>query len=225
MYGSKLKIRRFDKQIEAYEAKPVEKGRIILYGHSTFTRCKPDNRWGHPNVEETVLNKDGTPAILNHGFGTSSADDLLYYYHRMVTPYEPKALALAAGGNDFSFGYTPEEVCQITARVIQYAKADFPEIPVYVFVDTVTLRHKYATAQYAARRERYSKCVHEMCEQFEKCTPVSMVHQPFFFSDPADIGHYDRIREDLHCNDQVHFNSYGYTLYHDFLRELFDPLL
>ncbi len=225
MFGSKLNIRRFDKSIALYEGKPVEKGLILLYGHSLFTRCKPENRWGHPNVEEHVLTKDGKKAILNHGFGTSSADDLLYYYHRMVTPYEPRALVLASGGNDFGFGYTPEEVCQVVARVIQYAKADFPGIPVYMFTAGVTLKHKFATPEYAARRERYCECVHEMCQQFEDCTPVSMVYQPFYFNDPADIGHYDRIRDDLFCSDRVHFNDLGYTLFHQFLRELLDPLL
>ena len=225
MYGSKLEIRRFDKSIARYEEKPVEKGLIMLYGHSLFTRCQPDNRWGHPNVEEAVLTKDGKKAILNHGFGTSSADDLLYYYHRMVTPYEPRALVLATGNNDFGFGYTPEEVCDVLARVIQYAKADFPGIPVYVLITGVSMKHKHPTPERAALRARYSECVHEMCAQFEDCTPVSMAHQSFYYDDPADIGHPDRIREDLHCNDGIHFNDLGYGLFHQFLRELLDPLL
>ena len=49
-------------------------------------------------MEEEVRMKDGSQAIINHGFGTSSADDLLYYYDRMVRPYKPRALVLATSG-------------------------------------------------------------------------------------------------------------------------------
>jgi lysophospholipase L1-like esterase len=225
MYGSKLEIRRFDKSIARYEAQPVKKGMILLYGHSLFTRCQPENRWGNPNVEEEVRMKDGSQAILNHGFGTSSADDLLYYYHRMVTPYEPRVLVLAAGGNDFGFGYNPDEVCDILARVIQYAKAEFGDIPVFVFTSGVNIKHKHATEEYAARRLWYNKAVGELCDQFENCTPVSRVNQAFYFENPEDIGHYDRCREDIFCSDGVHFNNLGYTLFMDFLRDLLKEYL
>ncbi len=223
MYGSKLKIRRFDKQIEAYEAKPVEKGRILLYGHSLFTRCKPDNRWGHVNVEEAILNKDGTPAVLNHGFGTSSADDLLYYYHRMVTPYEPKALVLAAGNNDFAYGYSADEVVDLQARVIQYARAEFPEIPIYCFSLVPTQGQKVAVGASAARRDRYDKLLRELCDQ-EGCTFVSLVDLPIFFEKPEDAGAYERVGITM-FGDRSHLNSEGYLEFMDFLRTLFEPLL
>ena len=63
MFGSKLVVRRFDNYAKKYEARDVEevKGRILFYGHSLFTRCAYENRWGNPSLEENVLGKDGKP--------------------------------------------------------------------------------------------------------------------------------------------------------------------
>ena len=223
MYGSKLDIRRFDKSIAQYEEKPVEKGLIMLYGHSLFTRCKPENRWGHANVEECVLTKDGKKAILNHGFGTSSADDLLYYYHRMVTPYEPRALVLATGNNDFAMGYTADEVVNIQARVIQYARAEFPEIPIYCFSLVPTQGQKVATGKAAERRDRYDSLLRELCDEMN-CTFVSLVDLPLWFEKEEDAGAYERVGITM-FGDRSHLNSEGYLKFMDFLRDLLDPLL
>ena len=105
MFGSKLEIRRFEDRILKYEAVSVVTDKILFYGHSLFTRCSfITKRQENPMLEAEVRMKDGSQAIVNHGFGTSSADDLLYYYHRMVLPYKPRALVLATMSNDVGFG-------------------------------------------------------------------------------------------------------------------------
>ena len=78
MYGSRLEVKRFEDRIVKHEAYPVEEGMILFYGHSLFTRCSNiTNFKENPNIEESVRMKDGSKAIINHAFGTSSADDLL----------------------------------------------------------------------------------------------------------------------------------------------------
>ena len=80
MYGSRLEVKRFEDRIVKHEAYPVEEGMILFYGHSLFTRCSNiTNFKENPKIEESVRMKDGSKAIINHAFGTSSADDLLYY--------------------------------------------------------------------------------------------------------------------------------------------------
>jgi lysophospholipase L1-like esterase len=225
MYGSKLEIRRFEKTISKYEAQSREKGKIILYGHSLFTRCAPENRWGHPNVEEEVRGKDGSHAILNHGFGTSSADDLLYYYHRMVRVYEPRALVLATGNNDFGMGYEPEEVMDVLARVIQYARADFPEIPIFVFSYTPVLKQKGLVGGNVPRRERFNVILKEYCDAHPDITFVSLADLPLYFEKAEDVGDYDKIFEGVFDTDRTHLNSEGYGKFMDFLRELLNDIL
>ena len=86
MYGSRLRVKRFEDRVLAYESVPVETGKILFYGDSLFTRCSFITKAGadNPRLVDEVRMKDGSQACINHGFGTSSADDLLYYYDRLV---------------------------------------------------------------------------------------------------------------------------------------------
>lgn len=227
MFGSRLEVRRFEDRIEKYESVPVQTGKILFYGHSLFTRCSFITIAGkdNPKLEEAVRMKDGSQAIVNHGFGTSSADDLLYYYHRMVRPYKPRALVLATMSNDIGFGYSAKEVMEILARIVQWAKADFPGIRIYCFNEEPTLKHKGQETISTRIRAEYNQLLEAFCSVTENCIYVPMEKQAFYYEDPADIGDYNKVREDIFSPDQVHMNPKGYALFMDFVRELLDDLL
>jgi lysophospholipase L1-like esterase len=225
MFGSKLKVRRFDDRIARYEAVPVQKGKILFYGHSLFTRCSFITRHQeNPMLEEEVRMKDGSQAIVNHGFGTSSADDLLYYYSRMVRPYEPRALVLATMGNDVGYGYDAKEIMEVLARVIQWAKADFPDIRIYCFSGSASAKNKGVKDRYTRVRKEFNEYLEIFCNQTENCIYVPMYKAAFLYENPEDIGDYDKVRDDLFLEDG-HFNPQGYALFMDFVRELLDDLL
>ena len=226
MFGSKLKIRKFDDRIERYEAVPVVTGKILFYGHSLFTRCSfITNSKENPVLEEEVRMKDGSQAIVNHGFGTSSADDLLYYYHRMVRPYKPRALVLATFANDIGYGYGVKDIMEIQARVIQWAQADFPGIRVYCLSPYPTLKNKGLKNVSTRARKEYNEYLEFFCSKTENCIYVPMQNQAFFYENEEDIGDYDKVREDIFHEDQVHLNPQGYAMFMDFVRELLDDLL
>ena len=228
MFGSKLeKINRYEDTIRAYESVPVETGKILFYGHSLFTRCSWNTIAGKPNpkLADEVRMKDGSLAIVNHGFGTSTAEELLYFYDRMVRPYKPRALVLATGGNDIGYGYSSKEVMEIEARIIDWAKADFPDIKIYCFGAVPVLKHK-GEKNYATRsRDEYNELLEDYCRRKENVTYVSLVDVPFFFENPEDVGDYDKIREDIYVADRTHLNPEGYAMFMDFIRELFDDML
>ena len=227
MFGSKLDVRHFEGRIEAYESVPVQTGKILFYGHSLFTRCSFITKLGkdNPRLEDEVRMKDGSQAIVNHGFGTSSADDLLYYYDRMVRPYKPRALVLATAANDFNAGYTPKEVMEIEARIIQWAQADFPDIKIYCFSYVPNIQYKGQKNIYTIYRKEYDQLLKDFCNQHENCRYVSLVDQPFFFERPEDVRDYDKVREDIYVQDQIHLNPQGYAYFMDFVRELLDDML
>ena len=227
MFGSKLRVKRFEDRILAYESVPVETGKILFYGHSLFTRCSFITQAGkdNPRLVDEVRMKDGSQACVNHGFGTSSADDLLYYYDRMVRPYKPRALVLATGGNDVGFGYTAKEVMEIEARIIDWAQADFPGIKIYCFSTDPNVKHKGEKTRGTRFRDEYDELLEDYCRRRENCTYVSLVDQPFYFENPEDVGDYDKVRDDIFVKDGVHLNPKGYAMFMDFLRELFDDML
>ena len=227
MFGSKLRVKRFEDRILAYESVPIETGKILFYGHSLFTRCSFITQAGkdNPRLVDEVRMKDGSQACVNHGFGTSSADDLLYYYDRMVRPYKPRALVLATGGNDVGFGYTAKEVMEIEARIIDWAQADFPGIKIYCFSTDPNVKHKGEKTRGTRFRDEYDELLEDYCRRRENCVYVSLVDQPFYFENPEDVGDYDKVRDDIFVKDGVHLNPKGYAMFMDFLRELFDDML
>ena len=228
MFGSRLEVRKLESRIEKYESVPVQTGKILFYGHSLFTHCswifRPQTNT-KPLLEDNVRMKDGSQAILNHGFGTSCADDLLYYYDRMVRPYKPRALVLATAGNDIGYGYSAKEIMEVQARIIQWAQADFPGIPIYCFSSGLSVKHKESVNVYTRVRDEYNQFLEDFCAHTENCVYVPLHKQAFAFDDPADAGNYDKIREDIFDEDKNHLNPLGYTLFMDFVRELLDDLL
>ncbi len=226
MFGSKLEVRRFESTVKKYESRDVEevKGRILLYGHSLFTRCAQNNSWGNPSMEEMVLGKNGEKVILNHGFGTSSADDLLYYYPRLVRPYEPRALLLASANNDFGFGYSPFEVVDILAKLVDWTRADFPEIPIYLFSCNPILKRVGENNVFTRHRDEFDRFAEIMCRE-KGIRFVSMIHQEYMFEKREDLGDYNKIRADLFSSDDTHYHAEGYRVFGDFMRELLDDIL
>ena len=226
MYGSRFEVNRFEDRIVKHEAYPVEENMILFYGHSLFTRCSNiTNFKENPNLEESVRMKDGSKAIINHGFGSSCAEDLLYYYHRMIKPYKPRALVLATMDNDISFAYSAKNVMDAQARIVQWAQADFPGIKVYCFSAGVSLVHKDTVNIYTRKRDEYNNYLKLFCQLTENCTYVPFNEAPFLYEDPADIGDYNKIRADIFMEDQNHFNPEGYGLFMDYIRDLLDELL
>ena len=226
MFGAKEKVNRYDHWLDKYPFDPSEEGMILMYGHSLFTRCGPmSGEWGNPNIEEHVLMKDGSRAIVNHGFGGSNVEDQLFYYSRLVRPWKPRALLLACGGNDLSIPYSAQDVMELQARIIQWAQADFPGIRIYCFNGTPSLNNKGLNNVSTRMRKEYNELLEAFCAVTENCVYVPMHKQAMFFENPEDIGDYDKIREDIFHEDQVHLNPVGYGLFMDFVRELLDDLL
>ncbi len=225
MFGSRLEVRRFDDEIAKYLERPVETGKILFYGDSFFTRssftyCDRHPEKGHPLFEETLLAKDGSKAVINHGFGTSSADDLLYYYDRLVRPYAPRALIISTGSNDIGFGYSPAESMNVTATLIDWFQAEFPDAPVYVFKKMPGIKNKGTVNHVTRFRQEYNEYLEDYCARKEGVQIVDLYQAPFYFEKPEDIGDPEMVREDIYDTDRVHFNKMGYEMFIDYLRDL-----
>ena len=228
MFGAKEKVNRYDHWLDKYPFDPSEEGMILMYGHSLITRCGPmSGEWGNPNIEEHVRMKDGSRAIVNHGFGGSNAEDQLFYYSRLVRPWKPRALLLACGGNDLSIPYSPRDIMELQARIIQWAQADFPGIPIYCFNRNPAPSWKRESATNRAKRLRleHNAFLEDFCARTENCHYVAQQNMPMFFENPEDVGDYNKVRDDIFAEDGVHLNPKGYGLFMDAMRELLSDLL
>ena len=227
MFGIKFDLARYEPHVALLEARPVEKGKILLYGdsffgHSSFLlRVKYPDRI-KPLVEDVVRTKDGEQAVLNHGFGGSCTDELLYYYHRLVKPYEPRALVLHIGSNDTVYGYSPAEIAERVGVLVDWFRKDFPEAPVYIMNRTPNPKFLGQVDLSTRLRDEYNALLELLCAA-KGCKLIRMNEMPIYFNDPADIGDYNLIRTDIYNeDDQAHMNVKGYEMLMDYYKEFFE---
>lgn len=189
-----------EKQVQLYEAENAAPGQIVFYGPSNFTRWS--TKYKMTPLREVLLGKSGNPCCVNRGFGSTCSEHHLYYYPRMVKALNPKVLVYAPGyGNGLGFGYTVEELFQMSARVILYAREDFPDMPIYI--QGINLWH--------TDKEVYKKgdaLLRELAQEVPGCTYL-------------DITAYEPLhRNDIYVADNVHYNQEGYRIYGEFYKEV-----
>ena len=229
MFDIPMDLKSLEKEIIAYEQEPIEKGKILFYGHSLFTR------WGHPKfgyrrMDEDIRMKDGSLAVVNHGFGTSTSEELLYYYDRMVRPWEPRALVVATYANDNMYGYYPEMTMNVLARLLHWARTDFPGIQFFLveehprpkFRDS-TLPDKWNDVNF--RRNRFNEMLRIYAQTHEDTKVIELWNQPELFETPEDVGDFHKVREDIFVEDRVHPNQAGYDVLGPIFRKALDELL
>ena len=187
-------------QVQRYEQEQAQKGQIVFYGPSNFTRWGP--KYGNPALGEEVLGKSGAQCCINRGFGSSCAEHHLYYYSRVVKPLEPKVLVYAPGlGNGTAFGYTPREIFELAQRVVLYAKSDFPDLKIYLCGLNLYRDKRETSAE-------YDSWLRAFAQEVPDCTYVDVA------------GFAPLHREDILLEDHVHFNREGYLIYGELFRQV-----
>ena len=222
MYDITVDLSRLEDSIKKFEEKKIETGKIMFYGNSGFTRwCK---RWGHRDLEDDILAKDGSRIAINHGFGTSTTEEQLYYYRRAVLPWKPKALVLLSYGNNASSGYSPSEMINLLARLCAWARCDIPGIKFYLCNCRPLITYAENPIRQWAVKE-YNYLLESYCNRHDDCIYVDHTKSPLFYDDPADMGGYQKIRSDIFVEDNIHYNQKGYDVYKEFFLEVLSDIL
>ena len=229
MFDIPMELKSLEESIVAYEQEPIIKGKIMFYGHSLFTRWGSP-KWGFRRMDEDIRMKDGSLAVINHGFGTSTTEERLYYYDRMVRPWEPRALVLTTWSNDSMYGYSPEQSMHATAQLLAWARTDFPGIKLFLVEP-----HPLAKTKHDAKlpdkwnnglRERAA--IREMLKVYadshEDTTLITLWDKPGFFEE-GHVGDFRYVRDELFMEDLVHPDQAGYDVLGPIFREALDELL
>lgn len=219
----RVPLTRLEKSVCELEAKPVRQGGVLFFGDSLFTR------WRMPEYCDTLLEDalkgvPGAEVVVNHGIGGATAEELLYYYPRLVRPYAPKALVLSAYGNDMLFTYSATEVMALLSRVLEYARVEFPGIKLFlcdVKVDTWHIGPEEKFSRWIHGRDEFNHMLDQYAADHPDTQIIKSLHYPGFYSNPEDIGDYNKPRLDLFVEDGIHFTREGYELCGQFFREYF----
>lgn len=215
-------LKSFEKTICKYEEQPIEKGMILFYGSSGFTRWT--SQYDRRPLEEDIRMKDGSLAAVNHGFGGGTLEEGLYYYHRMVKPWEPRAIVLRFFPNDVGRGYSPVELVYMLAQLCNWARADMPGVKLYL-CDAMPHKRYITNGVWKQLAKKFNKLLKEYCDANEDCTYVCQSAWPGFYNDPADAGDYSKIRQDIWIDDEMHFTQEGYDIYRDLFLDALDDIL
>ena len=229
MFDIPMELKSLEKSIIAYEQEPIEKGKILFYGHSLFTRWGSP-KWGYRRMDEDIRMKDGSLAVVNHGFGTSTSEEQLYFYDRMVRPWEPRALVIATYANDAMYGYGPEQTMANLSKMLHWARTDFPGIKLFVVEP-----HPMPSGKESKLPDKWNNGVNkrklymEMLDIYEQTHDdtkiIRLWNQPELFETPEDVGDFHKVREDIFVADKVHPNQAGYDIFGRIFREALDELL
>lgn len=232
MFGPRLDITRLEPDVQYYEAQEIETGKIMLYGPSNFTRwtdralCSPKLYAAAKPSEQEITMKDGTSAIVNHGIGGATAEELLYYYPRLVKPWKPRAMVLHTISNDLSFGYYPAEVMYLLSRILEYARRDFPGIRLYLLdMHPWKINQLNGQTTWASMTREFNQLLKDYCAHHADCTLIEHCTSPVWYRNPDDVGDFDKVRDDIFIDDNIHFNEIGFSLYGQFFREALADLL
>ena len=220
LFDTRVQLNRLETPVQNYEKVPIEKGLIMFYGASSFTRWKA--KYGNPVLEEQIRKKDGSNAAINHGFGSSTAEEELYYYDRLVKPWEPRVLIIKTGGNDAGAGYSPMESVFFQSRIMEYARADVPGIR---FILNGIHPNKLSAGHKNPWRDEYNELLQEYAEKHDDCIYTNYKDSPLFFDDPADVGNFDKVKMDIYAEDQHHYNYEGFCICAKYWLEVLDEYL
>ena len=228
MLNIEKNLKALEDSVVAYEQEPIEKGKILFYGHSLFTR------WGNPKhgyrrLDEDIRMKDGSLAVVNHGFGTSTSEELLYYYPRLVRPWEPRALVIATLANDGMYGYDLQQTLNNLIKILHWARTDFPGIKLFIVEDhprpsfITSVPKKWNGALH--KSQEYRDWIHYYAQTHDDTQVIELWNQPELFETPEDVGDYTKVRTDIFVEDKVHPNQEGYDILGPIFRKALDELL
>lgn len=229
MFEVPINLKWLEEEVVAYEQEKIEKNKILFYGHSIFTRWG-GGQWGMRRLDEDIRMKDGALAVVNHGFGTSTSEELLYYYPRLVRPWEPRGLVIMSLANDGLYGMSVEQTLNNIFKLCHWARTDFPGIRIYLvephpypkMMATVFPDHWNSELH---RKNSYSAAIDLYAQTHSDTTMIRLWNCPGFFEAPGEVGNANKIRKDIFDGDGVHFNQEGYDILAAVFREQLDELL
>jgi lysophospholipase L1-like esterase len=209
-----IDLTRYEQTIVTKEKFPVEEGKIILYGSSFW------GNWGYERSQRQLSGLGGEErAVLNHGFGGATADELLYYYPRMIRPYAPKMIVWRGGPNDLGAGLSPEEAWSVSLRVFEWVKKDFPGIKIVIvgIFDYPSARESMRPL--FADYNRYSKAYADANEHVFYAD-----FNDFFYESKEDIGSFQHFR-DVFVQDGLHLTDQAYEDLAVYFKGKIEPIL
>ena len=192
-------LAKWEKEIGAFEASdrtnPPPKGALLFIGSSTIRMWK------------TLAQDLPGHTTINRGFGGSQIIDSTHFADRIIIPHQPKKVLLRAGGNDINVGKSPEQVFADFKAFVAKIHSVLPETEVvFIGLSPAISRWKQADA---------NKTLNTLVADYAQKTPKVKYIECYDIS----LGPDGQARPELFLADKLHFNSEGYKLLAEKVRQ------
>lgn len=199
----------YESQIAAFEAKPVEEGKILFYGASNFTRWS--TAWGNPSLESVLTSSSGERVCVNHGFGGATLHEMCYYYERAVKPWKPKVFvtSLSANGGEF---YSTTQMMQYIQWLCSHVRKDFPGIKIFISGSAPHLSDSTSNIEW---RKKLNEMLIAYAKAHDDVTYIDLAHERLYYMDDesAQNGTFTDLNRAIYADDGKHLNAEGYKKY------------
>ncbi|SBS26399.1 Cyclic nucleotide-binding domain protein [Marinomonas aquimarina] len=135
---------------------------------------------------------------VNLGFNSATIDACVYYFERIVLPYNPRSLVLYAGDNDIGNKHSSNKVIDRYVSLLEKVDRHLPGIPVTILGVKLSPTRQSMRATVAS--------TNKMLQQLARTRPNTV------FIDSNDIlcDTQGNIDESLFASDRLHLNAKGY---------------
>ncbi len=184
---------RWTKEIDALTAKdatnPPPTGSVVFVGSSSIKLWK------------TLAEDFPDIVTINRGFGGSELADSVFYFDRIVRPYQPRLVVLYAGENDVQSGKAPETVLADFQAFRAKLHAALPATKlIYVSIKESPSRARKGSLFLAT-----NELIAADCATDKRCLFVD-VNTPMLDASGGT-------RPELFAKDQLHLNVDGYAIW------------
>ena len=184
---------RFQAEVAELTAndKSLNKRDVILFTGSSSIRM-----WNSLQSDFPKYN------IVNRGFGGSQTSDLLYFFDKLILPYNPKKIFIYEGDNDLSVGKSPDQILSTMDSVITMIRQKVSTtVPIYLISPKPSISRWHLKDKYIEFNSRMS----EMASTKKKVYFID-VWTPALDEDGTVI-------KDIFLEDGLHMNAKGYAIW------------
>lgn len=190
----------YEPAVQAYERRCQDKGRIVFFGSSLFTRWSA--AYNMVELEDDILSASGEKICLNHGIGGSNIAHNIYFYKRMIKNYEPKAVCLSCtGNNNSSYNFSEDDMVLMIEYFCELVRQDFPGIRIY-----------FGMSQ-KKERESLNERIKEYAAGCDDIVIVPFNIKERYEADPESHPGSTDVKADCYIEDGVHFTPLGYKYF------------
>lgn len=149
--------------------------------------------------------------VIRRGFGGSELADSVYFFERIVLPYQPRSVVLYAGDNDVKAGKTPEAIAADFVAFCAKLHATLPTAHLFY----IAIKPSPSRWELHGEMQRANALIAAACARDPLLTFVDVYS--------AMLSPDGRPRPELFQADQLHLNAKGYAIWIRLLTPLLQP--